>query len=572
MARVGMGGRSIQSAGRVLALVCVAWVSGCGRGAQPAAAIQQDAALPEVSLSQSATSVTCYDFVEITVNVPHPSAPNPFTDVFVTGEFGLSNQPQRVIVDGFADSPDGKVFRIRFMPTTPGVYSYAVKYWQANREKTIDGVFRAVAGSRRGLVAADPSYPWHFVWTGTSEHYFLNGTTAFFLLGWDDEQVIRASIDRLHGLSVNRIRVLLDGRTDHFWTEPIVPGHGFRAVLNPWEAKRPDDARDPVFDYTKFNARYWQKFERMVRYARDRDVGVSAILDWNDSAVHPAAGSSDERRYIRYAVARLSAYSNITWDLGDDLDAFRSDAWTHETGAYLHTIDPYNHLATSHPTDNRHQDRTSDWFGMTSFQRWDRPLHAWMLQQRDVQRATGRIVPQLNEEYGYEDHYPDWAPYKAPAASADADRRAAWEISMAGAYQTTGETAKRGTGVAPDSGGGWVNGRGDSTMTMLRGYAHMVALFTSLEWWKADPHDELVNNGAMCLAEKGTFYVVYLPHGGSVTLTLEPGVYEMRWFNPRTGQYQPLPDAAGSAWTSPIAPDSQDWVVRAQRVGVGSAS
>ena len=50
----------------------------------------------------------------------------------------------------------------------------------------------------------------------------------------------------------------------------------------------------------------------------------------------------------------------------------------------------------------------------------------------------------------------------------------AWDIAMAGAYQTTGETARRGTNVWPDTGGGWINGRGDDTMNMLKGYAHMV--------------------------------------------------------------------------------------------------
>jgi hypothetical protein len=48
--------------------------------------------------------------------------------------------------------------------------------------------------------------------------------------------------------------------------------------------------------------------------------------------VHPAAGSEDERRYFRYAVARLGPFANITWDLGDDLDRFRSEVWTHEMG------------------------------------------------------------------------------------------------------------------------------------------------------------------------------------------------------------------------------------------------
>jgi hypothetical protein len=419
-------------------------------------------------------------------------------------------------------------------------------------------------------VRADPAHPWHFVWTGTGEHYFLNGTTAFLLMGWNDEQVIRDSLDRLHRFDVNRVRVVLDGRTDHFWTEPIRPGPGFQAHLNPWLAARPDDVHSPGFDYTRFNCAYWQKFERMLRHARDQDMIVSVIFGWNDTPVHPAADSEDERRYFRYAVARLAAYANVTWDLGDDMDGFRSTTWTHEAGTRLHRLDPYHHLATSHPVNNQHQDRTALWFGMTSFQEWHRPLHAWMLNQRRLQAETGRIIPQVNEEYGYEDHYPTWAPYHPPAASADADRRAAWEMVMAGCYQTTGETARRGTGVPPDTGGGWVNGRGDASMTMLQGYQFMVRFFTRFAWWKTDPHDELVDQG-YCLAEPGEVYVIYLPHGGQVTASLEAGTYHVQWFNPRDGTFLPLADALGGSagWKSPAASDAGDRVLFLQRVQPG---
>jgi hypothetical protein len=557
-------GRAIGVVVRVVAVGCLACQPACGRHRSDAGASSQ-ASLPALSLSQPVDTLTCYDLIELTLKATPPVAANPFTDVFVSGEFGLEDRPERVTVDGFADADDGSLFRIRFMPSAPGTYTYSVTYWQGNRQQVFQGRFRAVAGRRRGLVAVDPAYPWHFIWTGTSEHYFLNGTTAFFLMGWDDEQVIRSAIDRLHALSVNRIRVLLDGRTDHFWTEPIRPGNGFRVTLNPWVAKRPDDVRDPGFDYARFNLPHWKKFERMVEYARERDIVVSVIFQWNDTDIHPDAGSEDERRYFRYAVARLAPYSNVTWDLGDDLEQFRSDAWTHETGTYLRGIDVYHHLATSHPIHNEHQDRNSAWFGMTSFQQWERPLHDWMLSQRAQQARSGRIIPQVDEEYGYEDHYPEGAPYRAPAASADANRRAAWEVSMAGGYQTSGETAKRGTGVPPDTGGGWVNGRGDDTMTMLKGYAHMLQFFTSFEWWKTEPHDEFASRGVFCLAEPGKTYVAYLPHGGSVTLTLEPGRYRARWFNPRDGRYAEAPEAAGPRWTSPGAADDQDWALLLER-------
>jgi len=512
-------------------------------------------------LSQSSESVECFDFVEVTIKIFKPNVNNPFTQVFVTGKFGQAGQEERLVVDGFCDSADGSLFRVRFMPSEAGNYSYSVDYWQDNLQRVQTGAFKATSNKRRGQILVDPAYPWHFIWKGTGEHYFLNGTTAFFLMGWDDEKVIRDSIDRLHGLLVNRIRVLLDGRSDHFWTEPIKPGNNFHAFLNPWVAARPEDVKNPGFDFKRFNISYWNKFERMLKYAREKDMIVSVIFGWNDTTIHPVAGSDDERRFFRYAVGRLGAYSNVTWDLGDDLDGYRDDAWTHAMGTFLNQLDPYHHLATSHPIDNRHQDRFSSWFGMTSFQQWERPLHGWMLDKRREQSSTGRIIPQVNEEYGYEDHYPDWAPYKTPVASNDANRRAAWEMAMAGCYQTTGETAKRGTGVAPDTGGGWVNGRGDDTMIMLKGYSHMLKFFIGFEWWKAEPHDELVSNGAFCLAEPGKLYVVYLPLGGIVNVRLDPGRYEVKWFNPRKGEFLAASHADGPLWISPLTPKGADWAI-----------
>jgi hypothetical protein len=102
---------------------------------------------------------------------------------------------------------------------------------------------------------------------------------------------------------------------------------------------------------------------------------------------------------------------------------------------------------------------------------------------------------------------------------------------------------------------------GDDTMVMLQGYAYMVDFFTSFEWWKAEPHDELVNHGAFCLAEPGRVYAVYLQNGGDVTVKLAPGRYQASWFNPRTGERTSLSVVDGTAWTSPNAPDNGDWAL-----------
>ena len=463
--------------------------------------------------SPVAATVEAYQFHEVTAHVASPDAQNPFTDAMFSGWFEKTGTSQRTAVEGFCDSADGSKFAIRFMPSSPGDYTFSATYRQGQFEKSMTGAFRAVDGHRRGPVRVDPKYPWHFIWEGTGEHYFFNGTTAFFLAGWREERIIQYSIERLKQLKVNRIRVLLAGSMKDVIGEPVLAGGNFSMTLRPWVAASPQSYERPGIDYTRFNVGYWQRWEKMLRMARDRDIVISVILFIStdgDPARKQMAGSEEERRYIRYAAARLSAYSNVNWDLGDDLDSFRNEKWAHETGTLLMQWDPYKHLATSHPTNRAHQDRASDWFGFTSIQNWTRKLHELMLEERQIQLKTGRIIPQANEEYGYEDHYPRWAP-APPGDSAEVLRRCAWEIAMAGAYGTAGEPRASGTGIWPDTGGGWLNGRGDDTMVMLKGYAHMVDFFTSFDWWKTDPHDELVTGGAYCLAKPGEVYAVYLP-------------------------------------------------------------
>jgi hypothetical protein len=522
------------------------------------------AAPQEVSFSPAGGSVEAYDFFEVTVNVTGPDARNPFTDVTVLGSFAKAGAIERRNVKGFCDSADGSLFRIRFMPPSPGDYTYSVTYRQGDFEKTSTGTFRATDGHRRGPIRVDPNYPWHFIWEGTGEHYFFNGTTAYWLPGWRDERIINNSLERLHRLKVNRLRVLLAGAANIFWGEPVMTGDNFTMCLRPWVSEAPESYDHPGIDYTRFNIPYWQKWERMLRFARERDMIISVVLDISTHNAQAPAGSPDERRYIRYAVARLSAFSNITYDLGDDLDSFRDEKWAHETGTLIETWDPYKHLATSHPVHREHQDRAADWFGFTSIQDWSRRQHALMLEERQIQMRTGRIIPQTNEEYGYEDHYPQWAP-APPGDSAEILRQTAWEIAMAGAYGTAGESARRGTNIWPDTGGGWINGRGDDTMVMLKGYEHMVDFFTSFEWWKTEPHDELVNHGAHCLALPGETYAVYLPKGGDVSIKLEPGSYEAKWFNAFTGETTPLSAVEGPVWTSPKAPGWLDWALLLQR-------
>jgi Protein of unknown function (DUF4038)/Putative collagen-binding domain of a collagenase len=476
-----------------------------------------------------------------------------------------------VRVRGFCDSNTESVHRVRFMPTQLGVHKYALFHRQHDIARSHAGEFTVVASNnstkRRGPVRIDNDHPHHFVYQGTNEHYFWNGTTTYWLLGVQDDKRIEQAIDRFAKLKVNRIRVAINARTKDGsrWFEPQVQNSkDFQYFVNPWVAKNPTSVNNPQFDTTRFNVALWQKLDRLVKYARDNGVIVSVIfhLDGLDAGVDPFNGGKKkgegytdykaEEEYYRYAVARLSAYRNVMWDVTNEWHLFRNQHWVNHFGELIRKDDPSKLLMSVHG-EGKFPFYTSPCVDFAMYQSWDEHgSYGFLRRARELAIKAGRPMPQVNEEYGYEDHYPGpWGGgRKKPARSGDNRRRLAWEMSMAGGYQTTGERADE-----PGQ-GGWITGLGNDAMTMLNGYAKMVDFFTAFEWWKCDPVDGVADKPAMVLAEAGKQYAVYLPKGGRVSVKLPDGPWTAKWYNPRNGEWNAA--AMANEFT---APDADDWAI-----------
>jgi hypothetical protein len=152
-------------------------------------------------------------------------------------------------------------------------------------------------------------------------------------------------------------------------------------------------------------------------------------------------------------------------------------------------------------------------------------------------------------------------------------------MAFAGAYQTTGERADRGTGWGPDTGGGWINGRGDASMTLPEQQAPLYDFFTSLTWWTLVPAPELVTSfqplakpgpaagsaasppRALALRNaEGDLAAVYLGAGGTVTLKgdlLKDGLRPL-WFSPRDGGTRVARALRPRVYRTP---DAAEWVL-----------
>ncbi|MEZ4775588.1 MAG: DUF5060 domain-containing protein [Bacteroidia bacterium] len=511
-----------------------------------------------VSFGWNTDTLGVFDFAEALIQIKRPdSRINPFTDIQITGLFWQENQ-DTIRVEGFCDSQSGDLFRLRFMPSQTGTYHYVIRFTAPRYSRTFSGDLTAMPSSRKGPIRLDSQYPEHFVYEKSGDHYFWNSTTTYWLLGWKDEKIITDAIDRLASYDINRIRVAINGRahSGERWSEPtVVESENFTFKLNPWLAARPDDLDDPGFDVSRMNISHWQKLDRAIAHAREKGIVVSIIfyVDGLDHGCDPFKkenmGDKYEQLYYAYAAARYSAYENIMWDIANEYHLFRTPEWAEKMGSYLKNKDPYHHLISVHGKAD-FPFRLSSWVDVIMYQSWDEcGGYPFIMDAKAIQAATGRILPTVNEEYGYEDHYSPWGcgptAAKIPPDGRSALNRSqlAWEICMAGAYQTTGESARYGTGAGEDTGGGWINGRGNEKMTMLRYYQIMKNIFEKTSYWQLQPANDLVSFGNLCLANPGDEYLIYtrVQH---CRVKLAPGEkYSVRQINPRTGAETILPDA-----------------------------
>ncbi len=495
--------------------------------------------------------VGCWTPYEVTLELAEPAPGNPFEHRI---KAVLFTPTQQRTIDGFCDDPSGRIYRVRFMPTEPGPHTYEID------GKT--GAFTARDEGNPGMLRPRGA---HFEWSGTGEPFFWNSTTAYMLNGLSEPRAFEA-LDRLARYGINRVRVALcpsRQKDASRWCEPTVTERDdFTFRCAPWPAQNPESFDDPQYDTSRFEVETWQKLERIVDHARHLGIVVQIIfvMDAQEPQNYPFDRESlddpRERAYYRYAIARLASRANIEWCIANEWALFRADEWVDAIGPFIAETDPYGHLLTVHghghfPFAGR------DWCTHAQFQVWDEHGgHEWALKTR---AAMPRPIPVVNEEFGYEDHYPyPWGEGRlAPCRNPQDRARIAWGLAMAGCWATTGEYS--GDGV-----GGWINGLGTRDSELLRLHQHMRTFFESFEWWKCEPADELVSGYAFCLAEPGRQVAVYLPSGGCTSVTLpEGGRWTVESFDPITGARETLATDAelirdpgmGAGYITPY----QDW-------------
>lgn len=367
-----------------------------------------------------------------------PMAGNPFLDVELSAAFRYKHRV--VKVEGFYDG-DG-VYRIRHMPDELGDWHYETRSNVAALDG-ITGSFQCTPASEgnHGPVRVYRTY--HFAYEdGTS--YFPFGTTCYAWTHQGDPLEER-TLETLKTAPFNKLRMC------------VFPKH-YAFNQNEPEYHAFETRKEGEFDFERFNPAFFQHLERRIGDLRDLGIEADLILfhpydRWGYATMPPEV----DDRYLRYVVARLSAYRNVWWSMANEFDLMEGKTMQDWDRFFriVQAHDPCQHLRSVHNC-RVFYDHSKPWVTHASIQRST-------LEQVDQWRDQYR-KPVVVDECQYEGDIPqNWGNITAQELT-----HRFWEGCTRGGYVGHGETYLHPEDILWWSKGGVLHGQSPSRIAFLR--------------------------------------------------------------------------------------------------------
>lgn len=477
-------------------------------------------------------SIKTWEVFEITLKSSAGFA-NPYTEAlregekpYVTAKFsGTSGNSagKTFIVPGFWYG--NNVWKIRFASPSSGIWRYET----FSGERSLNGKKGEIIvadwtddekianPTRRGLVNVMKSGP------AAGRYFIYSDGTPFLWIAdtwwdWTNRRIKFESFTKL-----------VDTRA----AQGFNIGQLFFAA-NGWG--RESSLLDPSFQ--KPDIEQIGRVEEMIRYANSKGITVWIHPWWSREGIDKKIGEENMIRWWRYVIHRLHAY-NVIWVLAGEYNmnnygGFTLDFWN-RLGELVKAEDPYNRIVGVHPTPPM-------WGGGAEAPQWStaEAIHEskWLdynQSQTGHARWCNELVPEIiTRAYKKIPAKPvvvtePWYEFIEGNPTALDIRFAAWSAVMSGAaghsygggHVWRVHLPERPTGV-----GSWPMDTSLTTNTMIYPGAISVGFMgkylRKLEWWKLEPHSELVeeNPSHFCLADPGREYLFYLRYGGAVKLDL----------------------------------------------------
>lgn len=399
-----------------------------------------------------------------------PAAGNPFLEVRFGARFRFEHRT--VDVDGFYDGAG--TYRVRFMPDAEGEWTFTTR---SNRPE-LDGRTGTFTCTRAAAVNHGPVVvrnTYHFGYADGAP-YFPAGTTAYAWVHQGDALGER-TLATLRQAPFNKLRMCVFPK-DYVYNRNEPQYYPF-----------PRDAAGNN-DLTRFNPEFFRHLETRVRQLMEMGIQADLILfhpydRWGYSKMPAEA----DDRYLRYTVARLSAFRNVWWSLANEWD-FMKEKKLADWDRFFRIVqesDPYQRLRSIHNGTILY-DHAKPWVTHASIQSPDF--------DKAVEWLQAYRKPVIYDECQYEGNIPRrWGDISAREMV-----RRFWLGTARGAYVGHGETYLDPRDVLWWSKGGVLHGQSPPRIAFLR---------KILEEGPADGIQPMPNQKYPAACREGEYYLFY---------------------------------------------------------------
>jgi hypothetical protein len=469
---------------------------------------------------------------------------NPFVDTELEATF-LSPEGKTHKFFGFYDGDgnagqSGNMWKLRFMCMEIGIWRWSAAFTDGTPGGS--GSFQCVKSSLAGPLEIDRKNP-RWLKKANGGHFLPRWYYLHELL-FTKEGIWQQDVDKLLVRNGYNMVTVLTTQAEHL----IANGWNRREYERPFFYPWIRDGGTALWNTMDLTS--WRKLDRVLQYLQERDIYVY-FFDGFFPNIAPRFPDNPikERAYLRYALARIGAYWNVTHNIAFEFGEFMPAARLNRIGRYIKEIDPFKLLLTVHDT----QDASA----LIKSASW---LDSANLQYKEGTAGSAGISNAFvaNHFYGKPVAGTELVWEGRGKLNVEEVRRGGWGIVMAGGFFLYGEFNLGGTGV------------GDFGL----GKAHpflkvMFDFMESIPYWTMSPHNELVDSGNFCLSDPGKEYVIYAEHGGPISIDLSraPRELQVSWLNPRTGESMAAGKVGGGMKQDFINPagDSNDWVLHLKR-------
>ncbi len=445
------------------------------------------------------------------------SKDNPFL-AELKGEF-TGPEGETIVIPGFYDGDN--TWRIRFSPTRVGVWKYDIlsddiAYGKMNGEiQCIENENKKV----HGRLGVNPDYPHHFKYEDGISHFMLAYECDWLWaldLGKHQGSETQEFIDSIKEYGFNNI-VMNVYAHDTTWAKGRTCDKDYGPpALYAWKGS------NDYPDQSRFNSQFFSNYDRVVTILLNEGITAHILLKvYNKAVKWPEKYSIEDDLYFKYIVARYQAFPNIIWDYSKEAYYEADKDYINSRIEIIKEYDAYKHLITLHDDrvllDNCNYNKNLDF--LTAQQHND--FYYSILYERQK-----RKWPVFNSEFGYE-----WGPLQKPltwaAQNAEEFVGRAYEVVMAGGYP----------GYYYD----YTAWDIIDFSVIPKGYSYFKILydfFTSIEWWKLEPHPEVCCWHGRCLADIGREYVFYIDayKNALFNMSFLDKPYTAQWINTYTGE------------------------------------